>query len=92
MTTKHLEEGMHVRIAKNLKNSKTRNKYDINSTMEKMEGKVFPIDGRYSPTAILIRPGVGKTRYTFHPDDLEIVTCEIKYPDPEHFDPKNLNT
>lgn len=91
MATKHLEKGMHVRIAKNLKNSKTKREYDINSTMERMEGKVFPIDGQYSPTAILISPAPGNTRYTFHPDDLEIITAELSYPEPEHFDPKNLN-
>lgn len=92
MALKNLKTGMHVRITKNLKNSKTKREFDINSTMIKMQGKVFPIAGMYNQTSILISPAPGKTKYTFHPDDLEIVTVEeIKYPEPKHFDPKNLN-
>lgn len=83
------EEGQHVKIADDLKGSKTQKKYSLAQEMINMSGKVYPIHRIVTFERIRIKHK--DNIFVFHPDDLSVVSDKPNYPEPAIFDPGNLS-
>lgn len=90
---KAFKKGMKVRISKDLKNSETRDKWNLDESgyMLKMQGRVFSIKSVESSFKVRIECDEAHRTFLFHSDDLEPVNIKKQKPIEFKFDTSNLD-
>ena len=94
MDERKFHTGMLVRITGDLVETYGRYGRSSNGEMERMKGNVYPVKHVKSQARILIAESEDGFGYTFHPEDLTIVSdIEVKEPDPIifEFDSRHLD-
>jgi len=77
MRSPGLKNGSYVRISNDI--SKTDVKFQTTEEMREMKGKVYKV-------SYISRDSVSIDNFTWHIDDIELISDEEKKPQPFHFD------